>query len=30
MGIYKEGLDKNQQLIFPPSLDELLDENNIP
>ena len=29
MGIYKTGLDRNQQLIFPPSLDELVDENNI-
>ncbi len=29
MGIYKEGLDRNQQLIFPPSLDELVDENNM-
>jgi transposase len=29
MDIYKEGLDRNQQLIFPPSLDELIDENNI-
>jgi len=29
MGIYKQGLDRNQQLIFPPSLDELVEENNI-
>mgnify|MGYP006145310935 CR=1 FL=1 len=29
MGIYKEGLDRNQQLIFPPTLDELVDDNNI-
>ena len=29
MGIYKQGLDRNQQLIFPPSLDEYVDENNI-
>ncbi|XPV67490.1 MAG: hypothetical protein ACNI25_09195 [Halarcobacter sp.] len=29
MGIYKQGLDRNQQLLFPPSLDELIDENNI-
>jgi len=29
MGIYKQGLDRNQQLIFPPSLDELVDENNM-
>ncbi len=29
MGIYKTGLDRNQQLIFPPSLDELVDENNM-
>ena len=29
MGIYKEGLNRKQQLMFPPSLDELVDENNI-
>ncbi len=29
MGIYKQGLDRNQQLIFSPSLDELVDENNM-
>jgi len=29
MGIYKEGLDRKQQLIFPPSLDELVEDNNI-
>ena len=29
MGIYKQGLDRNQQLMFPPSLDELVCENNI-
>ena len=29
MGIYKQGLDRKQQLIFPPSLDELVDENNM-
>jgi transposase len=29
MGIYKQGLDRKQQLIFPPSLDELVDENNV-
>ena len=29
MGICKQGLDRNQQLIFPPSLDELVDENNM-
>ena len=29
MGIYKKGLNRNQQLLFPPSLDELVDENNI-
>ena len=29
MGIYKQGLDRNQQLMFPPSLDELVGENNI-
>ncbi len=28
MGIYKEGLNRKQQLMFPPSLDELVDENN--
>ena len=29
MSIYKQGLDKKQQLIFPPSLDELVDSNNM-
>ena len=29
MGIYKQGFDRDQQLIFPPSLDELVDENNM-
>ncbi len=29
MSIYKIGLHRNQQLIFPPSLDELVDENNM-
>jgi len=29
MGIYKEGLNRKQQLLFPPSLDELVDENNM-
>ncbi len=29
MGIYKTGLDRNQQLLFPPSLDELVEENNM-
>jgi len=29
MGIYKQGLNREQQLIFPPSLDELVNENNI-
>ena len=29
MGIYKQGLDRKQQLLFPPSLDELVDDNNI-
>ncbi len=29
MGIYKRGLDRNQQLLFPPSLDEYVDENNM-
>ena len=28
MEIYKQGQDRNQQLLFPPSLDELVDENN--
>lgn len=25
---YKEGLNRNQKLLFPPSLDEYVDENN--
>ena len=25
---YKEGINRNQQLLFPPSLDEYVDENN--
>jgi len=25
---YKEGTNRNQQLLFPPSLDEYIDENN--
>ena len=25
---YKEGLNRNQQLLFPPSLDEYVDEDN--
>ena len=25
---YKEGLDRNQQLLFPPSLDEYVSKNN--
>ena len=25
---YKEGLNRNQQLLFPPSLDEYVDANN--
>ena len=29
MGIYKQGLDRKQQLLFPPSLDELVDSNNM-
>jgi transposase len=29
MGLYKEGLNRKQQLMFPPSLDELVDENNM-
>ena len=28
MNIYKQGQDRNQQLLFPPSLDELVDDNN--
>ena len=26
---YKEGLNRNQQLLFPPSLDEYVDEDNL-
>jgi len=29
MDIYKEGLNRKQQLMFPPSLDELVEEDNI-
>ncbi len=29
MGIYKQGLNRKQQLMFPPSLDELVDEDNM-
>ncbi len=29
MGIYKKGLNRKQQLMFPPSLDELVDEDNM-
>ncbi len=29
MGLYKEGLNRKQQLMFPPSLDELVAEDNI-
>ena len=29
MAIYKQGLDRNQHLLFPPSLDELVSEDNI-
>jgi transposase len=29
MGIYKEGLNRNQQLLLPPSLDDLVDEDNM-
>lgn len=29
MGIYKEGLNRKQQLMFPPSLDDLVDDNNM-
>ena len=25
---YKEGLNRNQQLLFPPSLDEYVDKDN--
>ena len=28
MGLYKEGLNRKQQLMFPPSLDELVSEDN--
>ena len=28
MGIYKQGLNRKQQLLFPPSIDEYVDENN--
>ena len=27
MGIYKQGLNSKQQLMFPPSLDELVEED---
>ena len=29
MGIYKEGLHRGQQLLLPPSLDELVGEDNM-
>ncbi len=29
MGIYKQGLNRKQQLMFPPSLDELVKEDNV-
>jgi len=29
MGLYKQGLNRKQQLMFPPSLDELVDKNNM-
>jgi len=29
MGLYKEGLNRKQQLMFPPSLDELVERDNI-
>jgi len=29
MGIYKQGLNRKQQLMFPPSLDDLVDDNNM-
>ncbi len=28
MGIYKQGLNRKQQLMFPPSLEELVEEDN--
>ena len=28
MSLYKRGQDRNQQLLFPPSLNELVDDNN--
>ncbi len=29
MGIYKQGLNRKQQLMFPPNLDELVEEDNV-
>ena len=29
MGIYKQSLNRKQQLMFPPSLDELVEEDNV-
>ena len=29
MGIYRQGLNRKQQLMFPPSLDDLVDEGNV-
>ena len=29
MGIYKQGLNRKQQLMFPPSLDKLVEEDNV-
>ena len=29
MGMYKEGLNRNQQLLLPPSLDDLVGEDNM-
>jgi len=29
MGIYKEGLNRNQQLLLPPSLNDLVGEDNM-
>jgi len=26
--LYKQGQDRNQQLLFPPSIDDYVDENN--
>ncbi len=26
--LYKQGLNRNQQLLFPPSIDDYVDEEN--